>query len=252
MSDVFSLSGQLCLVTGGGTGIGRAIAESFIAAGARVVITGRRQELLRSVAEELGPQIIPLVQDLSRLETVPGFVREVEDELGPISTLVNNAGVHQKKAAIEITDEEYDSVLQVNTKAVFAMSREVARGMTARGGGSIQVISSASAVMGIPLVASYTTSKAAVTGLVRQLSVEWGPFGVRVNAIIPGFIATDMSRNALEKDPSRKRKVLGRTPLGRLGEPREIGNVSTFLASPAASFVTGIAMEVDGGATIGF
>ena len=250
--NVTSLDGQVCVVTGGGSGIGRAIAESFIAAGARVVITGRNEERLTAAAAELGERAVPIVHDVSDLPSIPTFVQRVEREVGPIATLVNNAGVHLKGPTVEVSDDEVAQILLVNSRAVFGLSRAVAARMITRRIGNIQMVGSMAALFGIPYVAAYTMAKSAVTGLVRQLAVEWGPSNVRVNAIAPGFIDTDMSRKALGQDPERKRKVLSRTPLDRLGRPEEIGGVSVFLASPAASFVTGVTLAVDGGASIGF
>ncbi len=248
----YSLAGRLCLVTGGGTGIGRGIASSMVAAGARVIVTGRRSGPLEDVRSELGSAVIPAVHDLSDLAAIPEFLDSLEGRHGPITTVVNNAGIHQKKSSFEVSDEELDQVLLTNTRAVFALTREAALRMSRRDGGTIQMITSMAALFGIPYVASYTMSKAAVAGLVRELAVEWGPYGIRVNAIAPGFIRTEMSGKALDNDPERKVKVLGRTPMNRLGTPMEIGTVSAFLASDAASFVNGITIAVDGGAAVGF
>lgn len=179
----YSLAGTLCLVTGGGTGIGRGIAASMAAAGARVIITGRRSGPLEDVRAEVGPAVIPVVHDVSHLPTIPAFLDSLEREYGPITTLVNNAGVHQKKSSFEVSDEDLDHVLRTNARAVFALTREAALRMSRRDGGSIQIISSMAALFGIPYVASYTMSKAAVSGLVRELAVEWGEYGIRINAI---------------------------------------------------------------------
>ena len=248
----YSLEDKLCLVTGGGTGIGRAIATCLVQSGARVVITGRREAPLEDVKTELGEGIVPRVHDITDLGSIPALLGSLEGDLGPIDTVVNNAGVHQKKSSFDVSDQELETVLLTNTKAVFALTREAAGRMAKRGGGSIQIISSLAALFGIPYVASYTMSKAAVVGLVQELAVEWGAHGIRINAIAPGFIQTEMSGRALNSDPERKAKVLGRTPLNRLGVPSEIGWVSAFLASDAASFITGVTLPVDGGATVGF
>lgn len=252
MGNVFSLEGRVCLVTGGGTGIGKAIAASLVGQGARVVITGRNGDRLEQTARELGDAVVPRVHDLTDLDSIPEFLRSVERDVGPVRTLVNNAGIHQKKETLEVSDDDFAAVLLTNTRAVFALTREAAGTMVEQGGGDIQMISSMAAIFGVPYVASYTTSKSAVTGLVRQLAMEWGGSGIRVNAIAPGWIESEMSRRALEKDPERKAKVLGRTPMGRLGTPEEIGAVSAFLASDAAGFVSGALIPVDGGAAIGF
>lgn len=248
----YSLEGRLCLVTGGGTGIGRAIAASLVDAGARVVISGRRQAPLQEVRREVGDAVIPKAHDISDLPSIPDFVDAVEREHGPLSAVINNAGVHQKKPSLEVSDEDLATVLLTNARAVFALTREAAVRMADRGSGSIQIISSMAALFGIPYVAGYTMSKSAVTGLVRELAVEWGPLGIRVNAIAPGFIRTEMAGRALDSDRERKEKVLSRTPMARLGLPEEIGRASAFLASDAAGFITGVTLPVDGGASIGF
>lgn len=145
-----------------------------------------------------------------------------------------------------------DVVLQINASGAFFLTQAVLTRMALRGDGDIQFISSMAALFGIPKVAAYTMAKGAITALTRQLAVEFGPSGVRCNAIAPGFIATEMSRGALETDPERRAKVFGRTPLGRLGAPEEIAALSVFLASPGASYITGTVIPVDGGASVGF
>lgn len=248
----YSLAGRLCLVTGGGTGIGLGITRSLVDAGARVIISGRRLGPLDEARNELGEAVIAKAHDISDLPGIPGFLDSVERDHGPINAVINNAGVHQKKSSLDVSDEDLAAVLLTNARAVFALTREAAVRMADRGGGSIQIISSMAAIFGIPYIASYTMSKSAVTGLVRELAVEWGPLGIRVNAIAPGFIRTEMAGKALDNDRARKEKVLGRTPMGRLGLPDEIGRVSAFLVSDAASFITGVTLPVDGGASIGF
>ena len=157
-----------------------------------------------------------------------------------------------KKEMLAVTDEAFEEIIKVNLQAVFALSREVARAMTARGNGSIIMISSMAAHYGLPKVIAYTASKSAVEGMTRAMAAELSPKGVRVNCIAPGFIATDMSAKALDGDSERKAKVLGRTPLGRLGKPEDVGYAAVYLASEEAGFITGIILPVDGGNSIGF
>jgi gluconate 5-dehydrogenase len=253
MADTpFSLSGRHALITGGGTGIGLAVAQAFGEAGAQVIITGRREEVLRQACKNLGAYASYRVCDLSELETVPGLIAAIEKDGIALDILVNNAGINAKKPAMEVTDEEFARIVQTNLHGLFTVSREVARGMIARGRGAILNITSMAALYGLSKVAAYSASKTAVLGLTRTLAVEWAPHGIRVNAIAPGFIFSEMTERALNSDPERKRRVLERTPMGRMGEAREIGAAALFLCSEAASFITGVNLPVDGGNSIGF
>ncbi|RPI26129.1 MAG: SDR family oxidoreductase [Acidobacteria bacterium] len=251
-ANPFELKERLALITGGGRGLGFAIAQAFVEAGSRVVISGRREEMLREACYCLGPQAAFLRNDITQLDALPAFVREIETTFGAIDILVNNSGVHLKKEVTQVSDEEFHKVIHVNQEAVFSLTREVARVMLGRARGSIIMISSMASRYGIPKVVPYTASKSAVEGMTRALAVELSPRGIRVNCIAPGFIETPMSTKALEHDPERKRRVLERTPLGRLGKPEEVGHAAVFLASEAASFITGAILTVDGGNSIGF
>ena len=244
---------HVVVVTGGGTGIGYEIAKAFDAAGARVVIAGRRKEVLEEAASGISDRVRPLPFDVARVEDAEEWLRMVTATIGPVRTLVNNAGMHQKKESFSVGESDFDSVLRVNLEAAFALSRAAAGFLVEKGlSGDIQFISSMAALVGIPRVAAYTAAKSALAGLSRQLAVEWGEKGIRVNTIAPGFIRTVMSSKALDNDPERKRKVLDRTAMKRLGEPAEVGALSVFLSSPGASFITGAHIPVDGGFSIGF
>ncbi|QMU31301.1 SDR family NAD(P)-dependent oxidoreductase [Adhaeribacter radiodurans] len=248
----FDLSGKLALVTGGGTGLGLGIAEAFIQAGARVVITGRRLEVLQDACKQLGPMANCQVNDVADLASIPDLVQTVQQQSGPIDILVNNAGINLKKHTLEVTDAEFQAIIQTNLVGLFALTREVAKGMVERRAGSIIMITSMAAMYGLPLVTAYSASKSAVLGMTRVLASDLSPHGVRVNAIAPGFIQSPMLLKALETDPERKRKVTGRTPLGGFGQPSDIGYAAVYLASEAARFVTGINLPIDGGNSIGF
>ena len=250
--DVFRLDGQLALVTGGGTGLGFGICQALTQAGARVVMTGRRQDVLRDACQQLGSAAGYLQHDVTDLSTIPGLVQRIEEELGPLDILVNNAGNHLKRPAVETSDADLASILQTHLLGSFALSRECGRRMTGRGRGSILMIASMSALFGIPQVSAYSAAKSAMAGLTRALAVEFSPHGVRVNAIAPGWIDTMLSRKAFEGDPARKQRILDRTPMGTLGEILDVGYAAVYLSSPAARFVTGIVLPVDGGASIGF
>jgi NAD(P)-dependent dehydrogenase (short-subunit alcohol dehydrogenase family) len=248
----FSLAGQLGLITGGGTGIGLGIAQAFVAQGARVVITGRRVEPLAQAVAVLGPAASYRVHDVTQYDASEPLIQSIEEQHGPLTALVNNAGNQIHSPAEDFSEEAMQQILDVHLLGAFSLSRHSARRMMKRGQGSILYIASMASLMGIPNVSAYAAAKTAQLGLVRTLAAEWSGRGVRINAIAPGWILTEMSRIAFENNPDRKAKVLGRTPMQQLGEPADIGWTAAFLASPAAKFITGTCLPVDGGASIGF
>lgn len=252
IGSVFDLAGQSALITGGGTGLGFGMAKCFVSAGAKVVLVGRRQEELDKACKALGKSAFPLKGDVTQLEAAPAIIDAAEELTGPITILVNNAGVHLKKPMVETSDAEFANVIQTHVLGAFSLTREAGRRMVARKSGSILFTASMTSLMGIPLVVAYSAAKSAYVGMVRTLSAELGPQGVRVNAIAPGWIASAMLEQALNGDPARKAKILGRTPLSRFGEPEDIGWAAVYLSSPAAKFVTGIVLPVDGGAAEAF
>jgi NAD(P)-dependent dehydrogenase (short-subunit alcohol dehydrogenase family) len=245
-------SKRTAIITGGGSGIGLAIADRFVKAGIRTIIIGRDQQKLAAAQQQLGNDCVPITHDLNDLPTLPGLVREIIARFGRIDILVNNAGINLKKEFQEVTDEEFDYILHTNVKAAFALSREVVKTMLPQKKGNIINISSMASQYGIPKVIAYTASKAAIEGMTRAMAVELSPEGILVNCIAPGFIATEMSAKALNGDPERRQKVLARTPVGRLGEPGEVADAALFLASDQASYLTGVILPVDGGNSIGF
>ncbi len=250
--ETFSLQNELALITGGGTGIGKSIATCMVKAGARVVLAGRRRDVLEQTCADLGPRTDMLVYDVTQTGESETLVTEVRKNFGDPTILVNNAGNHLKKMAAETSDAELMDILQVHLMGSYAMARAVIPGMIEQGHGHILFITSMAAVFGIPQVSAYAAAKSAQLGLVRSLATEWSPKGIRVNAIAPGWIKSDMSSKALEDDPERKRRILSRTPLGELGDPDDIGWAAVYLSSPAARFVTGHQLIVDGGISIGF
>ncbi len=250
--DVFSLAGRVALITGGGTGIGFAIARCMVAAGATVIITGRREGVLQESTADLGEGAHYLVNDICELDSLDGLVAQVEAEYGPLDILVNNAGINMKKPALEVTDEDFSRIIHTNLNAVFSLTRAAAKRMVARGSGTILMISSMAAYYGIDRVVAYAASKSAVEGMVKVLASEFSAYGVRINAIAPGFIETEMSRTALNSDPDRRDRAMRRTPMGKFGKPADIGNAAVFLASEAARYITGVSLPVDGGNSIGF
>ena len=251
--QIFSLARERAIVTGGGSGLGEAVARCLASAGARVVISGRRESVLRDACERLGQRVSYVVHDVT---DVSGAERLAEAAAkrndGAATILVNNAGVHLKKPALAESPQEFRDLLDTHVVGSMALTRTVASTMLEQGRGSIVFVTSMAALFGIPEVAAYSAAKSAVLGLVRSLAVEWSGRGVRVNAIAPGWIDSAMSRQALETDAQRKQRILARTPMGRLGEPDDVGWAAVYLCSEQAKFVTGQQLVVDGGASVGF
>lgn len=252
MTEIFSLKGKVALITGGGSGIGFEIAQCMIAANATVIITGRRENALQESVEKLGAAANYIVNDVTELNKLDALVTEIELKYGAIDILVNNAGINMKKPSLEVSDEEFQRIISTNLNAVFSLTKTVAKGMVARKTGSIIMISSMAAYYGLDRVAAYSASKHGVEGLVKVFSAEWARHGVRVNAIAPGFIETNMSKTAMASDPDRFNRALSRTQIGYFGKPADIGWAAVFLASSAAGYITGASLPVDGGNNIGF
>lgn len=249
----FSLENETALITGGGTGIGLGIARCMVQSGARVVLVGRREEPLSIACKELGPSASYVIHDITSLDHTGALVESAEKAAGsPISILVNNAGTHLKKPAVDTSPAEFQSVITTHVIAAHALTRGFLPGMIERGRGSILFTSSMAAFMGVPQVIAYAAAKSAYFGMVSTLSAEHAAQGIRVNAIAPGWIFSEMSRKALDSDPARKAKVLSRIQMGRMGEPSDIGWAAVFLCSNAAAYITGVTLPVDGGATAGF
>ncbi|MHA8087352.1 SDR family NAD(P)-dependent oxidoreductase [Aquirufa sp. Wall-65K1] len=252
MENKFSLAGKVALITGGGTGIGFDIAKCMLASGANVIITGRREAVLQEAVNDLGAGAFYFVHDMADVNATPSLVADIIQSYGKIDILVNNAGINMKRPAVEVSNDDFTQIIQVNLNAVFVLSREVGKHMLERKSGSIIMISSMAAYYGIDRVAAYASSKSGVYGLVRVLASEWSGNGVRVNAIAPGFIETAMSKTAMNSDPDRKHKAMDRTPMGYFGKPEDVAWTAVFLASDAAGYITGVSIPVDGGNSIGF
>src|SRR6188768_3953625 len=227
---------RVAIITGGGSGIGLAIAEKFIESGIHTIIVGRDEAKLNNAKTALGTLCYPMRCDVSDLSSIPSLISNVIRQFGKIDILVNNAGINMKKDFTEVTDEEFQRVITTNLCSVFAISREVVKCMLPNKSGCIINISSMAAQYGLPKVIAYSASKTAIDGMTRAMAVELSPLGIRVNAIAPGFIFTKMSSTALDGDPQRKQKVLSRTPMGKLGMPEDVANAAYFLASDESSF----------------
>ena len=253
MSDPFRLEGETALITGGGSGLGLGIARCFVDAGARVVLVGRREAELKRAAGELGASAGFVAHDITQLDRAAELIERAQSVAKrPLSILVNNAGNHLKKPAVDTTPAEFNLVLQTHVVAAHALTAAALPGMIERKHGSVLFTASMTSLFGVPLVVAYSAAKSAYLGMVRTLATEVSPHGVRVNAIAPGWIETPMLRKAMNDDPTRQQKVLSRTPMNRFGSSEDIGWAAVYLCSPAARFVTGICLPVDGGVSIGF
>ena len=245
--SAFSLQGRVAAVTGANTGLGRAIAEALAGAGADVALVGRSDPAETLVAiNGMGRRAVWVSADLGSRPDYTRIVGEITGKLGGLHVLVNNAGIIRRANAIDFTEADWDAVLDVNLKAVFFLSQAAARHMIPNGGGKIINIASMLSFQGGIRVPSYTASKSGIAGLTRLLANEWAGQGINVNAIAPGYFATNNTA-ALQADPKRNSEILGRIPAGRWGNPQDLGGAAVFLASDAANYVQGIILPVDGG-----
>lgn len=250
--DPFRLDGEIALITGGGSGLGLAHARCMARAGAKIVVIGRRESVLADAVEQVGENARYYVHDLTDYKAAPSLADRIAGDVGPPTILVNNAGIHLKKSVLETSVEEFQAVLDVHLLGAYALTRAVLPSMLEREKGNILFTGSMNALINVPLTAAYASAKAAYTGLIHTLTAECSPRGIRINAIVPGWIDTPMLHKALAGDDGRKRKILDRTPMGRFGDPDDIGNTAVFLCSDAGKYITGVALPVDGGAGAGF
>ena len=247
-ADLFRLDGKVALVTGANTGLGQAMAVALANAGARVALVGRSAP---DATEELikagGGTTAIVMADLSQANVAADVVRQVEDALGPVDILVNNAGIIRREDALDFGEDDWDAVMATNLKVPFFLAQAVARSMVSgkRGGKIINVASLLSLQGGIS-VASYTASKSGLAGLTRLLANEWASHDINVNAIVPGYFATN-NTEALRNDKDRNRQILDRIPAGRWGDPGDLAGAVVFLASNASDYVSGTLLPVDGG-----
>ncbi len=251
MSKLFSLEGRVALVTGASRGLGWAIAEALAEHGAHVVLCSRDQAVLDGRAAELEKRgLSAQARAFDAVDRAAGAeaVAAVHSEHGRLDILANNAGIVHRSPVAELTDEDWDRVIETNLTAAFRLSRDAARHMAAAGHGRIINTASIMSVVARPAVASYVASKGGLAALTRALAVEFGPQGVTSNAIAPGYIVSEMTAD-LQVNPDFDSYVRTRTPLGRWGEAREIGAVALFLASDASSYVNGHLLVADGGLT---
>ncbi len=253
MQDLFSLKDKVALITGSTKGIGLSIAETYAAAGAKVVISSRKAEVCEAVANELrekGFEAIAKPCHIGDKAQLQDLVDTTLATWGKIDVLVCNAATNPVYGPLsELTDDAWDKIMDTNVKSTFWLCNMVLPGMAKAGGGSVILLSSIAAIKGNDKIGCYGMSKAAEAALTRNLAVEWGPKGIRVNAIAPGVVVTDFAK-ALVEDPKRKAIVENQTPLRRLGQPIDIAGVAQFLATDASAYMTGQYLVADGGTTI--
>jgi 2-dehydro-3-deoxy-D-gluconate 5-dehydrogenase len=243
----FDLSGRVAVVTGANTGIGQAIAIALAQAGADVALVGRTPaEDTATAIRDLGRRALIVSADLSSIEPVQRIVDETVAGLGGLDILVNNAGIIRRADAVDFTEADWDAVVDTNLKSVFFLCQAAGRHMIARGRGRIINIASMLTFQGGIRVPSYTASKSGIGGLTKLLANEWAKHGLSVNAIAPGYIATNNTA-ALQADEARNAAILDRIPAGRWGDAADLGGAAVFLASDAAAYVQGHILAVDGG-----
>lgn len=249
--EKFKLDGRLALITGSSAGIGLALARGLAEAGARVVINGRSPDKVAEAAAALasaGHTVHEVPFDVTDAAAVESAVADIEQRIGPIEILVNNAGIQRRGALEAFADETWRELMSTNLDSVFYVARAVAKRMIPRRRGSMINICSVQSELGRPTIAPYTASKGAVKMLTKGMAIDWGPHGIRVNGLGPGYFATELNQ-ALVADETFSAWLCDRTPLGRWGEVDELVGAAVFLASDAADFVTGHVLYVDGGVT---
>ena len=253
MTDIFSLEGQTAVVTGGATGLGLAMTQCMTALGCKVVVVSSSpREKYADTLAELGESVSYEQFDITDTDRTPEFVEGLIQKYGNIDILVNNAGVHCKKPIEDMSVEEYTNVLKVHLVGAFALTKAFVPHMRSNHKGSIIFIASMTSYIGQPYVMGYSTAKAGYLGMIHTLASEVGADGIRVNGIAPGWIDTPMFHKAVDNDPPRLAKIMGRIPAKSVGDPMDIGMVTAFLCSKAARYISGSCIPVDGGALIGF
>lgn len=248
-ANLFDITGLRALVTGSTRGLGLAFATGLAEHGARIVVNGTRDETVAPAVELLsasGHDAVGYAFDVTDPVSVEAQVARIESEQGPIDILINNAGIHRRSPLMDMTAEQWDAVISTNLSSAFTVGRAVARAMSERHHGVIINITSINAEAARPSIGNYVAAKGGLDALTRAMATEWGPHGIRVNAIAPGYFITDMTRPLVE-DPEFDRWVRGNVPLGRWGDPKDLIGAAVYLASEASGYVTGRTIHVDGG-----
>ncbi len=247
---MFDLSGRVAIVTGGNGGIGLGMARGLAKAGARVVVAARNEEKSNAAVRDLralGPDSFAITVDVADEHSVGAMVDETIRRCGRLDILVNNAGTNIRKPANELALEEWRHVMDVNLTSAFLCSRAAYPHMKSLGGGKIINVGSMMSIFGASYAPAYGASKGGMVQLTKSLAVAWANDNIQVNAVLPGWIDTELTRQAREKVPGLNERILARSPAGRWGSPDEFAGVAVFLASAASAFITGVAIPVDGG-----
>jgi 2-deoxy-D-gluconate 3-dehydrogenase len=254
MSNLFSLAQKVAIVTGGNGGIGKGIARGFASMGADIAIVARNLQktdaAVNEIKEAFGVRVLGLVYDVTDQKAVQQMVEKVLQELGRIDILVNNAGINIRKMPQDYEAAEWDQVLAGNLRSAFLCSKFVYPAMKAAGGGKIINIGSMTTLFGGAKLGPYSASKGGIVQMCRSMACAWAEDNIQVNAILPGWIDTELTRQARKDIEGLQEKAAARTPAGRWGEPQDLAGAAIFLASPASDFVTGVALPVDGGFSI--
>ena len=252
-NPLFDMTGKVAVITGSTKGIGRAIAEEMARCGARVVISSRKAEACEQVASEMRAQdfdAMAIACHVGKKEDLQNLVDKTNEAWGTIDVLVCNAATNPVYGpTAEMTDDAWDKIMDTNVKGTFWLTNMVLPQMAEKGSGSVVLLSSIAGIRGNTTIGTYGVSKAAEAALARNLAVEWGPKGIRVNSIAPGLIKTDFAK-ALWEDPVRVKRAEDKTPLRRIGDPIDIAGLAVFLATPASAYITGQVIVADGGETI--
>ena len=247
MSHLFNLSGKVAIVTGGNKGLGQGIALALAEAGADIAVVSTRTETETvEVVKALGRKAIHIAADLTSIEPIDRIVSTTLSDLGGLDILVNNAGMIRRADSVDFTEADWDAVIDLNLKSAFFLSQAAGRHMISQGAGKIINIASMLSFQGGMRVPSYTASKSGIAGITKLLANEWAAKGVNINAIAPGYMATDNTA-ALQADEARNKSILERIPAGRWGHPSDMAGAAVFLASSASDYVNGITLPVDGG-----
>jgi 2-deoxy-D-gluconate 3-dehydrogenase len=254
LNHFFSLKDKTAIVTGGNGGIGKGVAKGLAAMGGNIVVAARKKDKIdqtvSEIRDEYGVDVLGIITDVRNENSVNTLVEKVLDKFGAVNILVNNAGINIRKMPQEYNIGEWDEVLEVNLRSAFLFSKAVYPSMKASGGGKIINIGSMTSIFGGAKLLPYGTSKGGILQLTRSLAVAWASDNIQVNAILPGWIDTNMTRQARIDLPGLNERILTRTPQERWGQPEDMAGSAIFLASKASDFLTGVALPVDGGYSI--
>ena len=248
MLEMFSLEGKNAIVTGASRGLGQEMTVALAKAGANIIgVSSSSSEETKKKVEEVGKRFIEIQADLTKIDKIDEIIKTAKKEYGSINILVNNAGMIKRQDAIEYSVKNWDDTINLNLRTLFFLSQGVAKEFVAQGkGGKIINVASMLSFQGGIRVPAYTASKSAVMGLTKALANEWSKFGINVNAIAPGYMATDNTKQ-IRDDEKREKEILDRIPMGRWGTPKDLSGTVIFLASSASDYVTGYTVAVDGG-----